>query len=184
MSGKTYFGKGCDWFVGRWDSSELEVEDYKNKCIPILNFCNHPLSDPFEGSCNKYNCPLLDKEYLILNGIKTNIIIKEYVFEISSSGVELRDYKHNAKVINSKEFRLQNRGYAISFEKEIGFWRLSSASVGCYEYNLLLLENDNIKDYIEIIKIKCIEKLNYVIEESNRKIKLLEAFKVKNNCIK
>ena len=54
-----WFGKGCEYFRGRWEENEITGgPDYKEK-KPILVFCNHEEnSDDCEGNCNPKYCPL------------------------------------------------------------------------------------------------------------------------------
>ena len=58
-----YFGKGCKWFSGQWERGDDEIEDYKDKIIPVLVFCNHPGNpEDNEGNCNCVSCPLKKKD--------------------------------------------------------------------------------------------------------------------------
>lgn len=61
---KIYFGQGCPYFVGQWEFEEIEINDFKDKFSPILVLCSHPDNPEYdiEGSCNRVNCPLLERE--------------------------------------------------------------------------------------------------------------------------
>lgn len=59
MDKQTYFGKGCRFFVGQWESNDTEIPDYKDIVSPVLVFCNHKDNkSDVEGNCNFKNCPL------------------------------------------------------------------------------------------------------------------------------
>lgn len=64
MNNKLYFGQGCPYFVGLWEPEEEEIEDYKNKFVPILMLCRNPdnIRKEEEGNCNEVFCPLLKTE--------------------------------------------------------------------------------------------------------------------------
>ena len=82
-----YFGKGCEYFAGKWEEEERLTEEDKNRISPELVFCKHEGNqDDCESNCNNKNCPRREEFNKVIQDLsnewhntETILSLKEYV---------------------------------------------------------------------------------------------------------